>query len=125
MRSLHKCPLLAEGVILAKEYFEKLTQLISDLKIEEDVSSSIEIKHFFSGAALYVNGALCVSWSPSGLAFKLPNSEVSQLISSGEAIPLKYFEKGHIKKDYATFEKPDLENMGLWKSYFIKAIHLV
>ncbi len=117
--------LLAESVIVAKEYFEKLTQLIVDLKIEEDVSSVIEIKHFFSGAALYVNGAVCASWSPCGLAFKLPNSEVSQLINAGEAIPLKYFEKGHIKKGYAAFENPDLENMNLWKTYLIRAIQLV
>jgi len=47
---------------MAKVYFERLSQLISDLKIESEVSGDLEIKHFFSGAALYVNKVICASW---------------------------------------------------------------
>jgi len=38
---------------MAKEYFEKLSDLVNRLNIEEEVSLSVELKHFFSGAALY------------------------------------------------------------------------
>jgi len=91
---------------MAKEYLEKLADLISDLKIDGKINAKIEIKHFFSGAALYVNGKICASWSPAGLAFKLPESEVTELIELGQAKPLKYFPKGNIKKGYALFENP-------------------
>jgi len=106
---------------MAKEYLEKLSNLIRVLKIENEVDVSLETKHFFSGAALYVNGKICASWSPVGLAFKLPEAEVSSLIHSGQAKPLKYFPKGNIKKGYALFENPSLSNPSQWKVYFIKA----
>ena len=108
---------------MAKEYFEKLSNLISELKIEDEINSSFEIRHFFSGASLYINGKICVTWPPVGLAFKLPQSKVSKLIESGEAIPLKYFPKGNIKKGYALFENPGFNNPSHWKNLFIKAAY--
>lgn len=107
---------------MAKVYFEKLAQLISDLEIQSKVSAELETKHFFSGAALYANKVICASWSPAGLAFKLPETEVKKLISSGEAAPLKYFENGHIKEGYALFENPENSKKYRWKSYFLMAV---
>ena len=106
---------------MAKEYFEKLSKLISELKFEDMIETPLEIKHFFSGATLYVNGTICVSWSPVGLAFKLPEPEVSKLINSGKAKPLIYFSKGSIKKGYALFEYPDLYKPSYWIAYLLMA----
>ena len=89
------------------------------LDIEKEIAKPMEVKHFFSGAALYVNKTICASWSPAGLAFKLPEQETDKLINSGKAIPLKYFPKGHIKKGYALFENPDDISQKQWKKYFI------
>ncbi|MBL4827366.1 MAG: hypothetical protein JKY66_06585 [Spongiibacteraceae bacterium] len=108
---------------MAKEYFQKLSDLIDELKIENTLSSAVEVKHFFSGAALYIDGTLCVSWSPVGLAFKLPGNESETLITKGKAIPLKYFAKGHIKKGYALFENPNSKKPKHWEKYFLKAIY--
>jgi hypothetical protein len=83
---------------MAKVYFVKLSEFIRCVDIEGYDASALEIKHFFSGAALYIDGALCVSLSPVGLAFKLPENEVESLIREGKAVTLKYFPKGHIKK---------------------------
>lgn len=107
---------------MAKEYFEKLTKLIRELDIEAETSLPLEVKHFFSGAALYVDGSIRVSLSPVGLALKLHQNEVEELINAGAAIPLKYFPNGPEKKDYALFESPDLTNLALWKQYFHKSI---
>ena len=99
---------------MAKEYFEKLTNLVSELNINNEVSSKIEIKHFFSGAALYANETICASWSPSGLAFKLPEYKVNKLLKEGKAMPLKYFPQGHVKKGYALFENPNEKKPNHW-----------
>lgn len=107
---------------MAKEYFEKLSRLVSTLKIGTEVDDRIEVRHFFSGAALYAEGVICVSWSPVGLAFKLPEEEVASLINSGAAKPLKYFAKGHVKKGYALFEVPEGSKPERWRAYFVKAI---
>jgi hypothetical protein len=108
-------------ISMAKEYLEKLAKLLEELNLEHEITLRMEVKHFFSGAALYVNGTICVSLSPVGLAFKLPDLEVENLISKGRAKPLKYFPDGHIKKGYALFENPDDSGASHWKNYFIKA----
>ena len=107
---------------MAKIYFEKLSRLIEELNIEKETSAEIEIKHFFSGAAIYANSNICASWSPSGLAFKLSEEEASKLIKTGKAGALKYFEKGNIKKGYALFEKPENLKNTKRKGYLLKAI---
>lgn len=101
---------------------EKLSGLISRMNIEKEVEDRLEVKHLFTGAALYVNKVICVSWSPVGLAFKLSEKEVASLISSGKAKPLKYFPEGHVKKGYALFESPEKSRPSRWKAYFVKAI---
>ena len=57
-------------------------------------------KHFFSGAALYVERKICASLTPKGLAFKLPKSRCDDLFTQGKAIPLRYFDRSPIKKGY-------------------------
>lgn len=107
---------------MAKEYLEKLSGLVLRLNIEKEVDCRIEVKHLFTGAALYVNKVICASWSPVGLAFKLPAKEVAGLISSGKAKPLKYFPKGHVKKGYALFASPEKSKPKRWKAYFVRAV---
>jgi len=106
---------------MAKEYFEKLTSLVKQLNLNNSISANIEIKHFFSGAAFYINNTICASWSPAGLAFKLSEKECIKLITNGKAIPLKYFAKGYVKKGYALFEHPEKIKPAECKNYFIKA----
>lgn len=106
---------------MAREYLDKLSHLVAALQLKNEFDP-IEIKHFFSGAALYRNGSMRASWSPVGLAFKLATAEVEDLIRRGEAIPLKYFPKGHIKKEYALFENPDVSKQAFWRNYFLKAL---
>jgi len=108
---------------MAKEYYEKLLGLVKKLDLEPNINEQMEVKHFFSGAALYIHGEMCATLSPVGLAFKLTEEEVDKLIQSGQAIPLKYFPKGHIKKGYALFENPDLAQWQIWKPYFQRTIN--
>lgn len=106
---------------MAKQYLDKLNHLINELNISNEISVKIEVKHFFSGAALYANNSICVSWSPVGLAFKLPENKVTKLINDGKAIPLKYFPNGHVKKGYALFENPGEKKSLFWRKYFIES----
>ncbi len=110
---------------MAKVYFEKLSALLEELQIENEITNSMEVKHFFSGAALYVNKTICASWSPAGLAFKLEEQEANKLIKNGTAIPLKYFPKGHVKNGYALFEDPGKKKVSYWRKYFIKSAQQV
>mgnify|MGYP000011000412 CR=1 FL=1 len=105
---------------MAKVYLEKLSQLMSDLQIDQEVGVQLEAKHFFTGAALFADEEICASWSPGGLAFKIVESD--DLIACGKAKPLRYSANGRMKKGYAMFENPEAADKKIWKNYFLKAI---
>ncbi len=108
---------------MATEYLEKLSRLITELDLHSGIDVALEVRHFFNGAALYAGQVMCASWSPAGLAFKLPEAKVNKLIARGKAKPLKYFEKGHVKKGYAAFDFPRDEKSMRLKNYVLTAIN--
>jgi len=88
---------------MAKEYLDKLTVFIEKATADGFEDVDIECKHFFSGAAVYVEKKICISLTPVGLAIKLPEETKNKLFKNNQAIPLRYFPSGPIKKDYALF----------------------
>jgi TfoX/Sxy family transcriptional regulator of competence genes len=62
-------------------------------------SDDISCRHFFSGAAAFVDGHIFMSLSPAGLALKLPKEDCRTLFEQGGK-PLRYFPKAPVKKDY-------------------------
>jgi len=87
---------------MAKEYLERLDVLLAPAVRKLGPGMRIEIKHFFSGAAAYADGRICISLTPAGLAMKLPENSRSKLLKAG-AKALRYFPKAPIKKDYVVF----------------------
>ncbi len=85
---------------MAKAYLERLSALIQQMSGEGFNAADIECKHFFSGAAGYVNGKIFMSLTPAGLALKLPPQSRNMLLQKKGARELLYFPKGPIKKDY-------------------------
>ena len=85
---------------MAKIYLDRIKDLISPLTDGKFKSVEFEFKHFFSGAALYVNGKISMTLTPVGLALKLPEQIRISLIKDGSAKTLRYFPKAPIKKEY-------------------------
>lgn len=85
---------------MAKIYLDRIKELISPLVDGKDKSVEFEFKHFFSGAALYVNGKIAMTLTPVGFALKLPKQIRESLIKNKSAKTLRYFPKAPIKKDY-------------------------
>lgn len=92
---------------MAQPYLNVLEELVAR---ELSGIPGLVCKHFFSGAALYSNMAICASLTPAGFAFKLPEHRCSELIASGKASPLRYFENSPVKKGYVLF--PDASSLG-------------
>lgn len=84
---------------MATEYLEQLTNLLKKVTLAKDKDVKLECKHFFSGAAVYANGRMCMSLTPTGFALKLPEEARDTLLKKG-AKRLRYFPNGPIKKDY-------------------------
>ena len=111
---------------MAKEYLERLSELIKRAKLEKLKNAKLEIKHFFSGAAVYVNSSICITLTPVGLAIKLPEQLRNKLIKQKNAKTLRYFAKGHIKKDYAVLPESiltDIKNLRLWLKTSIEYVN--
>ena len=85
---------------MAKEYFDKIIELISPVIEGKFDSVNLVFKHFFSGAALYANDKICMTLTPVGFAIKLPEQDRKSLIREEGAIMLRYFPKAPIKRDY-------------------------
>lgn len=85
---------------MAQPYLNNLQQIVEQLRPRIRQLDTVVCKHFFSGAAAYVDGHLFMSLSPAGLALKLPKPEIEKLFEKG-ARPLRYFPKAPVKKQYA------------------------
>lgn len=88
---------------MAKEYLDKLSTFIEKVLTSRPQNTSFECKHFFSGAALYVDNRICITLTPVGLAIKLPEKMRENLFQNKLATPLRYFPNGPFKKEYALF----------------------
>jgi len=62
---------------------------------------ALEVRHFFSGAAMYRQGEIVASLTPVGLG--LPVEVRSSLLKREIAVPLRYFPNSPIKSEYVLF----------------------
>ncbi len=84
---------------MAKAQLETLQALVDRILADQCAAGAIECKHFFSGAAAYIDGHIFMTLTPAGLALKLSEHDRAQLTALG-AVPLRYFPRAPIKKDY-------------------------
>ena len=89
---------------MAKIYLEKLQALIDQLPLSGRERDDVTCKHFFSGAAAYVDGHIFMTLTPKGLALKLPEDDRQRLMGEGGRA-LRYFPKAPIKRDYVVLSE--------------------
>ena len=85
---------------MVQAYVEQLTDLMKEASSRKHRDVRLEIKHFFSGAAVYANGAICITLTPAGFAVKLPAEQRTRLLEKHGGTTLRYFPKAPIKKEY-------------------------
>ena len=88
---------------MAEEYLNRLSAFVKEATAGCSENIHLECKHFFSGAALYAEGRICVTLTPVGLGIKLPEEMADKLLKNKKAVPLRYFPKAPIKKGYVLF----------------------
>ena len=101
---------------MAKEYLDRLQAMLDPVVAALPAGITLICKHFFSGAAAYANGQICITLTPVGLAMKLPEEDRDALIKEG-ASPLRYFPKAPVKKDYVILPqglRDDAAQRALW-----------
>jgi len=98
---------------MAQKYLEQLTGFMKEAGVSK--VTGLECKHFFSGAACYIDGKIFASLTPVGFALKLPEKTRSKLIKEGGKT-LRYFPKAPVKKEYVVLTKRMVNNIETFKN---------
>ncbi len=104
---------------MAHPYFSQLQKLMSEVGLG---GPDFVCKHFFSGAAVYARAKMVATLSPQGLAFKLSEPRCEEVLAEGHAIPLCYFKKSPVKRNYVLFPDADQLDMDEIRGYFQECV---
>ncbi|MCE7733951.1 MAG: TfoX/Sxy family protein [Candidatus Heimdallarchaeota archaeon] len=102
---------------VVQKYLDELSIIISEAITDNISETDLQFKHFFSGAAAYVKDKIFCTYTPSGIAVKIPANERAKLITSKKGSELRYFPKAPIKKDYIVLGSEIVDNtkeLNLW-----------
>ena len=106
------------------KYLNQLESLFQKVELAGIDNIKLEFKHFFSGAAVYANGKICVTLTPAGFALKLSKPDIDSLLESEGNKRLRYFPKSPVKKDYVVLSDSILNNANSLSSLIRKSIEL-
>ena len=84
-----------------KDYLAQLNEVLSRAHPRLAKTVRLEFKNCFGAVAGYVDGNIFVSCGRFGIALKLPQRVLIDLFQEPGVTHLKYFARGHVKKDYA------------------------
>jgi len=107
---------------MAEKYLKQLIKIMNKIHFKD---VNLECKHFFSGAAVYVNGKICMSLTPAGFALKLPEESRNILKKEKGARVLRYFPKAPIKKEYVILPQKMLNDTKQLKVWIQNSIQYV
>ena len=102
---------------MAKEYLDQLSAIMKQATARRFNDVNLECKHFFSGAAVYADGRICISLTPVGFAIKLPEKSRDVLLKEKGTKHLRYFPKGPIKNDYVVLPKAMVDDVKLLRRW--------
>ncbi len=101
---------------MARIYLEQLRDMLGPVGARMPAGASLEIKHFFGGAAAYADGRICITLTNVGLAMKLSEADRAAARKAGGRA-LRYFPNGPIKKDYVVLPRKirdDTRSLRAW-----------
>lgn len=110
---------------MAEPYLTQLQQIVAQIEPRPAEKTTLETKHFFSGAALYANGKICASLSPAGFALKLPQDTRQNLLAERKGTEFRFFPNGPIKQDYVSLSNAVLEDQERFQDLIYLSVRYV
>ena len=95
---------------MENKYLNEITILLKQVCPKLSTTHELEFKNVFGAVGGYVDGKIFTSCGKFGVALRLPPDTLDVLFQDNDAKHLKYFPKGHVKKEYAVLTKQVLEN---------------
>ena len=100
---------------MQNNYLDEVTKLLKQTHPRLAITHSLEFKNCFGAVAGYVDGNIFISCGKFGIALRLPPETLDRLFQSRDVKHLKYFPKGHVKKEYAVLPRRILKNKNMFK----------
>lgn len=97
---------------MKNSYLDELQDLLRRAHPEPDATHRLEFKNLFGAVAGYVNGHIFISCGRFGVALRLPPGVLDNVFQEADVQRLRYFPKGHIKKQYAVLSERILQDRG-------------
>jgi TfoX/Sxy family transcriptional regulator of competence genes len=110
---------------MENKYFNEITTLLEHAHPKLGMKHQLEFKNCFGALAGYVSGHIFISCGKFGVALKLPKEVLDDLFKQEGVKHLKYFSKGHVKKEYAVLPRRILENKSRLKKLIDESIQFV
>ena len=103
-------------------YLKRLTILLKHARPRLVSTHQLIFKNVFGAVGGYVHGRIFISCGTFGIALKLPPESLWTVFREKGVKHLKYFRKGHVKKEYAVLPKRILNNKRLFRKLLDKSI---
>ena len=110
---------------MQNRYFEKITKLLEQASPKLATTHRLEFKNVFGAVGGYVNGRIFISCGKFGVALRLPPKTLEGLFNKKVAKHLKYFPKGHIKKEYAVLPERITKDTRQFRQFINESVHYV
>ncbi len=107
---------------MKNSYLDELTKLLEQARPRLAATHQLEFKNVFGAVAGYVDGNIFMSCGKFGVALRLPPDTLERVFKEKGVEHLKYFSKGHVKKEYAVLPKRILDNKDQFKRLLDKSI---
>ena len=107
------------------KYSKKITTILEQVRPKLSTTHRLEFKNVFGAVGVYVNGRIFVSCGKFGVALRLPSKTLEGLFNKKVAKHLKYFPKGHIKKEYAVLPERITKNTRQFRQLINKSVQYV
>jgi hypothetical protein len=107
------------------DYLNRVSALLDDARPELRITHKLEFRNCFGGIAGYVDGHIFISCGKFGVALRLPPEILEKLFRQKDVLRLKYFPKGHVKKEYAVIPKRILDDRGHFREYLDQSLRYI
>ena len=110
---------------MQSKYFEKITKLLEQARPKLAATHQLKFKNVFGAVGGYADGRIFISCGKFGVALRLPSKILEGLFKNKVAKHLKYFPKGHIKKEYAALTSRITKDTRQFRQLINESVHYV
>ena len=110
---------------MVNQYRDQLAMLLEQVRPQLAIEHQLEFKNLFGAVAGYVGGRIFISCGKFGVALRLPADVLADLFKEPDVERLRYFHKGHVKKEYAVVPMRIIGDHQYWSKLIDESVNYV